>query len=219
MSTAWAKSKPGFLARWIGLSFMGWLLGMFCVFWAGDLQSSYWVEIYSYSPLLETLTSMAAWLPLGIVIGAMQSIELRHWKTNPISWILASGFGWWIPVTAGYLWFESGLYWAVSLFPLLGILITGLSIGAFQVYALGISFSKRKILLISNVLGFGVLACYLTLVFPTETFILDWIALLFVGTITASLPSGLSLLLLFEGQEQRPKFPASEEFGDIQNAG
>ncbi len=217
MSTTWVKSKPVFLVRWIGLSFIGWLIGIFCVFWVGDLQSSYWVEIYSYSPLLESLSLMAVWLPLGIVIGAVQSIELRHLKTNPVSWILASGLGWWAPVIAGYLCFESGLYWAVPLFPILGVLITGLSIGASQVYALGTSFSKPKILLISNVLGFGVLAFFLGWVFPSETSILDWIALLFIGTITTSLPSGLSLLL--ERREQGPKFPASEEFGNIQNAG
>ncbi|HLO14523.1 MAG TPA: hypothetical protein VK206_06830 [Anaerolineales bacterium] len=218
MSTRLAKNKQIFLVRWISLSFIGWLIGIFCVFWAGDLQSSHWVEIYNYSPFLERLSSMAVWLPLGTLIGAMQSIQLRHLKTNTLSWVLASAFGWWIPVTVVSLYFESGLYWTVPLFPILSILITGLSIGASQIYALGRSFSKPKILLISNVLGIVVLACFIVWIFPSETSILDWITFVFIGTLTTSLPSGISLLR-FERREEGSNISVSEEFNNIQDAG
>ena len=244
MSDWLAKSKRFILKKWIGLSIIGWLIGLLFGFWLEELHQTHEVAIYNFSPFLHDFLSMAAWIPLGALIGFMQSRQLRHWKINIFSWVFASAFGWWIPATISSLYLENGFYWVAPLFPILSILIIGISTGIFQTQALGKSFSRPKLLIASNVLGIFALAIFMVWVFPIDSgtslfdtifyalynslgfqklffyrdfmAIVSWITLPFIGTLTMSLPIGI---LLLNGNIESSKEQTSEKLIEMSTTG
>ncbi len=192
------KTKPhndSSLAKWMGFSTIGWIVGVFAVMLLASLYDEFDTAIYNFSPLIDSLITLAISLPLGFAVGVSQSFQLKLWNIKTSSWLYATTFGWWVPTTFFFFYFESDYYNPGAWGPLIPSIIIGASLGACQVLVIRKVFSRSGLWILSNSLGVCALVYlqhYLDL-YSNYNEILRVASFPLFGTLMIALPTGMLL--------------------------
>lgn len=154
------NSKVKFLAGWIGVNLLGWILGVASGFCLGQFYLVPIVSLSFQSPIVSALSSLFIWFPLGAWIGAMQLAILKKWKIQSFLWVIYNALGWSIPATMLSWYYEKVFvkqfgyssvygYWFYGF----GILLVGTSIGFAQTLLMRNIIRKRFLWVLANALG------------------------------------------------------------------
>ncbi len=165
------KTKPHddtSLAKWMGLNAIGWSVGVFATMMLASLYYEFDTAIYNFSPLLDSLITFAVSLPLGFAVGVSQSFQLKLWNIKTSSWLYATTFGWWVPATLFFFYFESDYYNPSPWGPLIPLIIIGASLGACQVLVIRKVFSRSGLWILSNAIGICAFSYLVSYLFPGD---------------------------------------------------
>lgn len=101
-SIAEDKDPKGFIAGWLVLNWIGWMIGIYY----GALQFGKFVYPLNNLSMLEDIPDaimqmyVKICIPLGIGLVVLQSLQLAYYKISKVSWILLSAFAWLSPAFA-----------------------------------------------------------------------------------------------------------------------
>lgn len=143
----------GMIKEWAGYNFLGWLLGMIL----GPVLYYDILSPYIRHGLHEKLEPLIISVPIGLFLGVMQYIKLRHWKISPMAWIGATALGFGIPITLISWFLQSFFGNDVPLLAAAGTaVLAGLLVGGLQAALMRRSIVKPGLWML--IYGLGLLA-------------------------------------------------------------
>src|SRR5512145_3046405 len=216
-----AKFSRSIFFRWMGLSILGWIVGVF--------STIFLIYIYNFLPPLDSvIIELFIWLPLGFSIGILQSLQLKQWSIKLPAWTWITAFGWW----AISFYFDVDVFDSPQLGGIVLLIVLGTLLGISQALTIKNIFSRSALWVLVTVLGVCALVfLQFHLLFPPysyhatlyERFIYqlfaesnynlyvslstfsEEISILvfpFIGTLTTAVPTGLLLAKFFDSRSR-----------------
>ena len=178
------------------LNILGWVIGVFSSIFLIFLYSSTGLApaILSFSDSLASFLGFFVWLPLGLGIGFLQSLQLKQWGIKLSSWIWVTTVAWW----GVSFFFDVDIFYYPTFSPFVVLIFFCTLLGASQAFMIRNVFSKPGLWILANILGISAL---LFLQFhlwfsPYVTTYHEEVAILvfpLIGTLTTAVPTGLLL--------------------------
>ena len=146
-----AKFSHSIFFRWMGLSTLGWVVGVFSTIFLIFLYSGtgFNTDIYNFSPLLDSIIGIFIWLPLGFSLGILQWLQLRRWSVKLSWWTWITAFGWW----AISIYFDGDVFYSPQFGSIILLIILGTLLGVSQAFILRNVFSRSELWVLANVFG------------------------------------------------------------------
>lgn len=181
--------------RWLVLNIVGWTIGVFLSVFPVYILivTGAGRTLYGRAISLAGLIMLVNWIPLGVSIGYMQTLQLKQWGVNSRWWIVFSTIGWWV----GSFFFKFDAFDFSIIGPII-VTLFGTLFGVSQAYLLRKVLSRNGLWVLATTLGImGLLYLEFHILFYPPLNIYNhsmavW-AFPFLGLFTTAFPTGYLL--------------------------